>query len=168
MHNCAISHDGPEVAGFDVFSRSDHYLDGGRSAASTDALTSLAGLGRDTTSIKLNVLVTPASFRHPANLAKTAATVDEISEGRLELGVGHRLDGVRALGLRVSVPGLARTLRPVRRDPRIPSRSLRTSRRGVQRRPLPALRHRSASPADRRAPDNRRRRGPEEDTDACG
>ena len=77
-----------EVAGFDVFSRSDHYLDGGRSAASTDVLTSLAGLGRDTTSIKLNVLVTPASFRHPANLAKTAATVDEISEGRLELGVG--------------------------------------------------------------------------------
>jgi F420-dependent oxidoreductase-like protein len=77
-----------ERAGFDAFARSDHYMDGASSVPATDALTSLAGLGRDTSTIKLTVLVTPLTFRHPGGIAKTAATVDEMSAGRLELGVG--------------------------------------------------------------------------------
>jgi len=77
-----------ESVGFDSFARSDHYLNMDESVPATDALTTLAGLGRDTETIKLTVLVTPLTFRHPAVLAKTAATVDQMSEGRLELGVG--------------------------------------------------------------------------------
>ena len=64
-----------EDAGFDAFARSDHYLDGDRSAPATDAFATLAGLARDTTSIQLVVLVTPLTFRHPAVIAKTAATL---------------------------------------------------------------------------------------------
>jgi F420-dependent oxidoreductase-like protein len=77
-----------ESIGFDSFARSDHYLNMDESVPATDALTTLAGLGRDTSTIKLTVLVTPLTFRHPAVLAKTAATVDQMSAGRLELGVG--------------------------------------------------------------------------------
>jgi F420-dependent oxidoreductase-like protein len=77
-----------EAVGFDSFARSDHYLNMDESVPATDALTTLAGLGRDTTTIKLTVLVTPLTFRHPAVLAKTAATIDQMSGGRLELGVG--------------------------------------------------------------------------------
>jgi F420-dependent oxidoreductase-like protein len=77
-----------EQAGFDSFARSDHYMDGDETAPATDALTTLAGLSRETNTIKLTVLVSPLTFRHPGNLAKTAATIDEMSAGRLELGVG--------------------------------------------------------------------------------
>lgn len=68
--------------------RSDHYLDQEKSAHATDAFATLAGLARDTEQIMLTVLVTPITFRHPAVIAKTAATIDEMSGGRLELGVG--------------------------------------------------------------------------------
>lgn len=77
-----------ERSGFASFARSDHYLNGDASAAATDALTSLAGLARETGSIKLTVLVTPLTFRHPAVIAKTATTLDEMSGGRFELGIG--------------------------------------------------------------------------------
>lgn len=77
-----------EGQGFDVFARSDHYQDGDDSAPATDAFATLAGLARDTTTIRLNVLVSPLTFRHPGNIAKVAATIDEMSGGRLELGVG--------------------------------------------------------------------------------
>jgi alkanesulfonate monooxygenase SsuD/methylene tetrahydromethanopterin reductase-like flavin-dependent oxidoreductase (luciferase family) len=77
-----------EDYGLVSIARSDHYLNGPESAEATDALTTLAGLGRDTSRIKLTVLVTPLTFRHPAIIAKTAATVDQMSGGRLELGVG--------------------------------------------------------------------------------
>ena len=49
---------------------------------------SLAGLGRETDSIGLCVLVSPLTFRHPAVIAKNAATIDEVSGGRMILGVG--------------------------------------------------------------------------------
>lgn len=77
-----------EAAGFESFARSDHYLNGEDSAPATDALATLAGLGRDTDTIKLSVLVTPLTFRHPAVIVKTAATIDEMSGGRFELGIG--------------------------------------------------------------------------------
>ena len=77
-----------EKAGFASMARSDHYLDGENSVPATDALTTIAGLARETESIKLTVLVTPLTFRHPAVIAKTATTLDEMSGGRFELGVG--------------------------------------------------------------------------------
>ncbi len=70
----------------------DHYLLALGEAASTipayDALTQMAGLARDTTSIQLAVLVSPVTFRHPAVLAKTALTIDALSGGRFSLGLG--------------------------------------------------------------------------------
>lgn len=69
------------------FARSDHYYRRG-GGPSTDAFACLAGLARDTNDIRLTVLVSPITFRHPAVIAKTAATIDEMSGGRLDLGVG--------------------------------------------------------------------------------
>ncbi len=71
-----------------VFARSDHYLNGATSAHATDAFTALAGLARETDEVRLSVLVSPITFRHPAVIAKSAATLDELSDGRFELGVG--------------------------------------------------------------------------------
>lgn len=106
-----------ERAGFTSFARSDHYLDHDRSAATTDALTSLAGLARETETIKLTVLVTPLTFRHPAVIAKTATTLDEMSGGRFELGVGtgwmeaeHRVFGIQLPEMRTRFSLLFETL----------------------------------------------------------
>ena len=77
-----------DETGLAAFARSDHYLNGDTSEPATDALTSIGGLARETTNINLTVLVTPLTFRHPAVIAKTAATLDEMSGGRFELGVG--------------------------------------------------------------------------------
>ena len=78
-----------ESEGLVSFARCDHYLSGGDpTPAVTDALAVLAGLARETEDIRLCVLVTPITFRHPAVIAKTAATIDEMSGGRLDLGVG--------------------------------------------------------------------------------
>jgi alkanesulfonate monooxygenase SsuD/methylene tetrahydromethanopterin reductase-like flavin-dependent oxidoreductase (luciferase family) len=78
-----------EAAGVDVFARSDHYAFPGVEAPhATDVFAVLAGLARDTATIRLCVLVTPITFRHPAIIAKTAATIDEMSGGRMMLGIG--------------------------------------------------------------------------------
>ena len=77
-----------ESVGFDVFARSDHYLNMDESARTTDALISLAGLARDTERIQLATMVSPLTFRHPAVMAKSAATIDQMSGGRMALGVG--------------------------------------------------------------------------------
>ncbi|MFQ5947775.1 MAG: LLM class flavin-dependent oxidoreductase [Acidimicrobiia bacterium] len=78
-----------EKAGLEVFARSDHYLFPGYEAPhATDAFATLAGLARDTGRIRLCVLVSPITFRHPAVIAKMAMTIDEMSGGRLMLGLG--------------------------------------------------------------------------------
>jgi alkanesulfonate monooxygenase SsuD/methylene tetrahydromethanopterin reductase-like flavin-dependent oxidoreductase (luciferase family) len=74
--------------GLDAFARSDHFLDQDRSAPATDAMTTCGGLAETTERIQLVVLVTPLTFRHPAVIAKTATTLDEMSGGRFALGVG--------------------------------------------------------------------------------
>ena len=76
--------------GLDAFARSDHYLDtqGSAPTVATDALATVAGLARETERIRLVVLVSPITFRHPAVLAKTAATIDQMAAGRFALGVG--------------------------------------------------------------------------------
>lgn len=80
-----------EELGFDAFFRSDHYLamgDGDPGPGPTDAWITLAGLARDTSSIRLGTLVTSATFRHPGPLAVSVAQVDAMSGGRVELGLG--------------------------------------------------------------------------------
>jgi F420-dependent oxidoreductase-like protein len=79
-----------EAAGFESFFRSDHYqsFPGPAGDRTTDAWAVLAGLARDTTRIGLGVLVSPVTFRHAGSLAKVATTVDEMSGGRIEFGLG--------------------------------------------------------------------------------
>src|SRR3954447_3780630 len=78
-----------EQAGIETFFRSDHYSSFPEAGlATTDAWATTAGLGRDTSTIKLGVLVSPVTFRLPGPLAKTVATVHEMSGGRVELGLG--------------------------------------------------------------------------------
>ena len=80
-----------EDLGFDAFFRSDHYLKIGGSnglPGPTDAWTTLAGLARETTRIRLGTLVSPATFRLPGPLAIIVAQVDQMSGGRVELGLG--------------------------------------------------------------------------------
>ena len=78
-----------EDEGLASFARCDHFLsDGDPTPAATDAFAVLAGLARETSDIRLCVLVSPITFRHPAVIAKNAATIDQMSGGRLDLGVG--------------------------------------------------------------------------------
>lgn len=80
-----------EDLGFGAFFRSDHYLAMGDSdglPGPTDAWVTLAGLARDTSSIRLGTLVTAATFRLPGPLAISVAQVDQMSGGRVELGLG--------------------------------------------------------------------------------
>ena len=80
-----------EDLGFDAFFRSDHYLsmgDGDGLPGPTDAWTTLAGLARETSRIRLGTLVSSATFRHPGGLAIQVAQVDQMSGGRVELGLG--------------------------------------------------------------------------------
>ncbi len=80
-----------ERAGFDGFFRSDHYLAMGSAdglPGPTDAWTTLAGLARETERVRLGTLVTSATFRVPGVLAIQAAQVDQMSGGRLEVGLG--------------------------------------------------------------------------------
>lgn len=79
-----------EEEGFEAFFRSDHYTSfpGPHGLRTTDCWATLAGLARETSRIRLGSLVSPVTFRVPGAFAKTAATVDEMSGGRVELGVG--------------------------------------------------------------------------------
>ena len=80
-----------EDLGFDGFFRSDHYLKMGSVSGlpgPTDAWVTLAGLAVQTERIRLGTLVSPVTFRHPGPLAISVAQVDQMSGGRVELGLG--------------------------------------------------------------------------------
>src|SRR5712691_3786606 len=78
-----------EEHGVEALFRSDHYVSGfDESRPVLDAWTTIAGLAARTTKLELGTLVSPATFRHPAVLARSAATADEISGGRVTLGMG--------------------------------------------------------------------------------
>jgi alkanesulfonate monooxygenase len=79
-----------EDLGYGAFFRSDHYLGMGTEGlpGPTDAWITLAGLARETSSIRLGTLMTSATFRHPGPLAISVAQVDHMSGGRVELGIG--------------------------------------------------------------------------------
>ncbi len=81
----------------------DHYLasKSDPSEPAYDALTQLAGLARETSTLELSTLVSPVTFRHPAVTLKSAVTLDEMSDGRFTLGLGsgwfteeHELFGI--------------------------------------------------------------------------
>lgn len=77
--------------GFDAFFRSDHYRrigPGSGVPGPTDSWVTLAGLARETTRIRLGTLVSAATFRYPGPLAISVAQVDQMSGGRVELGLG--------------------------------------------------------------------------------
>jgi F420-dependent oxidoreductase-like protein len=78
-------------AGFDAFFRSDHLFGvdpNDPTYRPTECWTTLAGLARETSRIRLGTLVTAATMRQPGQLAAMVATVDEMSGGRVELGIG--------------------------------------------------------------------------------
>ncbi len=78
-----------EKNGLDGLFRSDHYLSmNGPGAVAMDAWAIMAGLASRTERIRLGTLVSPATFRHPSVLANMVSTVDHISAGRIELGLG--------------------------------------------------------------------------------
>jgi alkanesulfonate monooxygenase SsuD/methylene tetrahydromethanopterin reductase-like flavin-dependent oxidoreductase (luciferase family) len=92
-----------EANGFEALFRSDHYqsFPGPAGEPTTDAWTVMAGLARETERIGLGVLVSPVTYRHPGSYAKVVTTVDQMSGGRIEVGVGagwHELEH-RQLGL---------------------------------------------------------------------
>lgn len=80
-----------EQAGFDAFFRSDHLLGGNPDNPEykpTDCWTTLGGLARDTSRVRLGALMTASTFRAPGLLATIVASVDDMSGGRAELGIG--------------------------------------------------------------------------------
>ncbi|MEV6812168.1 LLM class F420-dependent oxidoreductase [Micromonospora sp. NPDC051296] len=98
-----------EETGFGAFFRSDHYLKMGSVSGEpgpTDAWTTLAGLARDTRSIRLGTLMTAATFRLPGPLAITVAQVDQMSGGRVELGIGTGWYDAEHSAYGIPFPGL--------------------------------------------------------------
>jgi alkanesulfonate monooxygenase SsuD/methylene tetrahydromethanopterin reductase-like flavin-dependent oxidoreductase (luciferase family) len=78
-----------EEHGVEALFRSDHYVSGfDENRPALDAWATIAGLAAVTSTIELGTLVSPVTFRHPAVLARFAATADEISGGRVTLGMG--------------------------------------------------------------------------------
>ncbi len=79
-----------EEARIEAFFRSDHYssFPGKSGLPTTDAWTTLGGLARDTSRIRLGALVSPVTFRIPGSFAKVIQTADEMSGGRIEAGFG--------------------------------------------------------------------------------
>ena len=114
-----------EAHGLEGLFRSDHYgpLLGMPDRGSLDAWATLAGLAARTSRIRLGTLVSPATFRPPAVLAKNVVTVDHISGGRVELGLGagwhegeHRAHGFEFPATPVRMERLAEQLEIVTRS----------------------------------------------------
>jgi F420-dependent oxidoreductase-like protein len=82
--------DACERLGFEGLYTSDHYLSVMRATdrGSNDAWTILSALAARTERIRLGTMVSPVTFRHPTVLAKVATTVDRISGGRVDIGMG--------------------------------------------------------------------------------
>ncbi|MFI7607882.1 LLM class F420-dependent oxidoreductase [Micromonospora sp. NPDC049366] len=98
-----------EDAGYAAFFRSDHYLKMGDVSGDpgpTDAWTTLAGLARETNRIRLGTLMTAATFRLPGPLAITVAQVDQMSGGRVELGIGTGWFGEEHTAYGIPFPSL--------------------------------------------------------------
>ncbi|WP_040336780.1 LLM class F420-dependent oxidoreductase [Candidatus Blastococcus massiliensis] len=97
-----------EETGFDAFFRSDHYLTMGGDGlpGPTDAWVTLAGLARETSRIRLGTLMTAGTFRLPGPLAISVAQVDQMSGGRVELGIGSGWFGQEHAAYGIPFPSL--------------------------------------------------------------
>lgn len=111
--------------GYEALFRSDHYLSvaGHADRGSLDAWTTLAALAAVTSRVRLGTLVSPATFRHPSVLAKSAVTVDQVSGGRAELGIGagwleaeHRAYGFPFAEMRTRMDVMAEQMEIVARS----------------------------------------------------
>jgi F420-dependent oxidoreductase-like protein len=92
-----------EAAGFGTFFRSDHFesFPGRGDLPTTDAWSVLAGIARETSTIRIGALVSPVTYRLPGPFAKIVSTVDEMSGGRVEVALGtgwHEMEH-RRLGI---------------------------------------------------------------------
>jgi alkanesulfonate monooxygenase SsuD/methylene tetrahydromethanopterin reductase-like flavin-dependent oxidoreductase (luciferase family) len=120
--------------------RSDHYLSltapGDRDA--TDAWTLLAALAARTTRLRLGTLVSPVTFRHPAVLARAAATVDHVSNGRVEVGMGAGWMRLEHETFAFPFPETAERVRMLAEQIEVVDRQLRDDLLTVQR-PRPPL-----------------------------
>jgi alkanesulfonate monooxygenase len=98
-----------EAGGFETLFRSDHYaaFPGDTDQVTTDAWAVIAGLARETSTIRLGALVSPVTFRHPGNFAKVVTTVDHMSGGRIEVGVGAGWNESDHLPLGLAFPPMA-------------------------------------------------------------
>jgi len=98
-----------EDVGFESFFRSDHYqsFPGPAGNPTTDAWAVLAGMARETSRIGLGTLVSPVTFRPIGNLAKVVTTVDEMSGGRLEFGLGAGWNDAEHHQLGLPFPAIA-------------------------------------------------------------
>jgi F420-dependent oxidoreductase-like protein len=114
-----------EKGGLEGLFRSDHYVStvGCSERGSLDAWATLAGLAAVTRRIRLGTMVSPATFRHPSELAKVVVTVDHISGGRVELGLGagwydleHRSYGFSFHDVRTRIASFAEQLEIVHRQ----------------------------------------------------
>jgi F420-dependent oxidoreductase-like protein len=108
-----------ERHGVPALFRSDHYLNlsGHPDRGSADAWGTICALGAVTTKLRLGTMVSPTTFRHPSVLAKLVATADQISGGRIELGIGagwndreHEAYGFEFPSLRVRMAALEEQL----------------------------------------------------------
>jgi len=114
-----------ERLGFEALFRSDHYgsVEGVGTRGSLDAWATVSALAAVTSTLRLGTLVSPATFRHPSVLAKNAVTADQVSGGRIELGIGtgwnveeHRAYGFRFPPMRERMDRLAEQLEIVTRS----------------------------------------------------
>jgi F420-dependent oxidoreductase-like protein len=99
-----------EELGFDAFFRSDHYLKMGEVSGlpgPTDAWLTLAGLALQTSRIRLGTMMSPVTFRYPGPLAISVAQVDEMSGGRVELGLGAGWHEAEHAAYGIPFPGTA-------------------------------------------------------------
>lgn len=99
-----------EKLGYGAFFRSDHYQKMGDHVSGlpgpSDAWVTLAGIARETSTIRLGTLVSSATFRHPGPLAISVANVDAMSNGRVELGLGAGWYGVEHTSYSIPFPVL--------------------------------------------------------------
>jgi F420-dependent oxidoreductase-like protein len=81
-----------EALGFEGFFRSDHYMPVNSNipptAVSTECWATLAGLARETKRLRLGTMISPMTFHYPGEFAKIVATIDQMSGGRIEVGMG--------------------------------------------------------------------------------
>ena len=117
---------GAEAAGVHGLFRSDHYtMIHGFEGGSLDAWTTLAGLAPLTRTLRLGTLVSPATFRHPSLIAHIVASVDHMSGGRAELGLGTGWYELEHLRNGFAFPPLAERMRLLAEQAEIITRSWR-------------------------------------------